>query len=179
MAGNFNKVILMGNLTRDVELKYTQANTPVGSFGLAVNHRYKSATGEVKEEVTFVDCDAWGKTAELIAKFFTKGRPIFLEGRLKLDTWQDKNDGSKRSRLKVVVENFTFVDSKPGSSGDSGGGGGGSGGGSGYSSGGGYADEGSPAPSNRPAQRPTQGPGPSQPTADPGYEPIQEDDIPF
>jgi single-strand DNA-binding protein len=163
----------MGNLTRDVELKYTQANTAVGSFGMAVNHRYKSASGEMKEEVMFIDCDAWGKTAEMMSKFFTKGRPVLIEGRLRLDTWQDKNDGSKRSKHKIVVENFHFVDSKPGSEG---GGGGGR-----PSGGGGYADEGGGGggSSYRPAARPSQNSGPSQPTADPGYEPIQEDDIPF
>lgn len=168
MAGNLNKVMLMGNLTRDIELKYTQSNTAVGTFGLAINHRYKTATGELKEEVTFVDCDAWGRTAETMSKFLSKGRPVFIEGRLRLDTWQDKNDGSKRSRLKVVVENFQFIDSK----------GGGEGGGR-PSGGGGYADDGAPAPSYRQAPRPSQSSAPSQPAADPGYEPIQEDDIPF
>lgn len=170
MAGSFNKVLLMGNLTRDVELKYTQSNMAVGNFGIAVNHRYKTASGELKEDVMFVDCEAWGKTAEALSKFFTKGRPIFLEGRLKLDTWQDKNDGSKRSKHKVVIENFHFVDSKAGGEG---------GGGGRPSGGGGYTDEGGPAPAYRQAPRAAQGSGPSQPTADPGYEPIQEDDIPF
>lgn len=163
MAGSFNKVLLMGNLTRDVELKYTQSNQAVGSFGLAVNHKYKTASGELREEVMFVDCDAWGKTAEMMQKFFTKGRPVFIEGRLRLDTWQDKTDGSKRSKHKIVVENFHFVDSKPGE-----------GGGSGMTrSSGGYASEG--PSSGRPSGRPSSPP----PAADPGYEPIQEDDIPF
>jgi len=169
MAGSFNKVILMGNLTRDVELKYTQNNTPIAKIGLAVNNRFKTATGEIKEETVFVDCEAWGKTAETIAKFFTKGRPIFIEGRLKLDTWQDKNDGTNRSKLKVVVEGFTFADSKSGSEG-------------GGRPSGGYTDEGgggSPGPSYRSAPRQSPGPGPSQPASDAGYEPIQEDDIPF
>lgn len=115
MAGNFNKVLLMGNLTRDPELRHTSSNTPVAKFGLAVNRRYGVGDGanrEVREEVTFVDCEAWGRTAETISQYLRKGRPIFVEGRLKLDQWEDKNDGSKRSRLLVVVENFQFVDSK-------------------------------------------------------------------
>jgi len=108
---NFNKVILMGNLTRDVELKHTQSNTAVGNVGLAVSRRYKAGDGEFKEETTFVDCEAWGKTAENIAKFFSKGRPILIEGRLKLNQWQDR-DGNNRSKLMVVVEGFEFVGPK-------------------------------------------------------------------
>ena len=120
MAGSFNRVFLMGNLTRDVELKYTQANRAVAQIGLAVNNRYKGADGTLKEETTFVDCEAWGLTAESMSKYLSKGRPVFIEGRLKLDSWQDKNDGSKRSKLKVVVETFTFVDSRPGGGGEGG-----------------------------------------------------------
>ncbi|HZW11442.1 MAG TPA: single-stranded DNA-binding protein [Phycisphaerales bacterium] len=126
MAGNFNKVLLMGNLTRDVEVRYTQSNTAIGKFGLAVNRRYSVGEGaarEQREEVTFVDCEAWGRTAEVMSQYLRKGRPVFVEGRLRLDQWEDKNDGSKRSRLLVVVENFQFVDSR-----DDGGGGGGAGG---------------------------------------------------
>jgi single-strand DNA-binding protein len=166
MAGSFNRVFLMGNLTRDVELKYTQANRAVAKIGLAVNNRYKAADGTLKEETTFVDCEAWGLTAESMSKYLSKGRPVFIEGRLKLDTWQDKNDGSNRSKLKVVVETFTFVDSRPGGGGGEGGGGGG----------GGYAGGSRPAPQGaRPAPAPT---APSN--GDQGsYEPIQEDDIPF
>ena len=106
---NYNKVMLMGNLTRDIELKYTAGNTAVANLGLAVNRRYR-VNKESREETTFVDCEAWGRTAENINKFFSKGRPIFVEGRLKLDEWQDR-DGNKRSKLKVVVENFEFIDS--------------------------------------------------------------------
>jgi single-strand DNA-binding protein len=120
MAGNLNKVFLMGNLTRDVELKYTSGNQAVANFGVAVNRRYKAGDGELREEVTFVDLEAWGRTAENLGKFFSKGRPIFIEGRLKLDTWEDQQ-GNKRSKMRVVVENFQFVDSKS----DGGGGGGG------------------------------------------------------
>lgn len=132
MAGSFNKVFLMGNLTRDVEIRHTSGNQAVGNFGIAVNRRYKTASGEQREDVTFVDCEAWGRTAEIMAQYFAKGRPVFLEGRLKLDQWEGK-DGSKQSKLRVVVENFQFVDS------GGGGGGGGSGGGRGGSSYGGSA----------------------------------------
>lgn len=107
-----NKVILMGNLTRDIEVRYLNNNQAVATFGIAMNRRYKTASGEQKEDVTFVDCDAWGKTAEMIGQYFAKGRRILIEGRLKLETWQDKSDGSNRSKLKVVVESFHFVDSK-------------------------------------------------------------------
>ncbi|MBK7404451.1 MAG: single-stranded DNA-binding protein [Phycisphaerales bacterium] len=123
MAGNFNKVLLMGNLTRDVELRYTQNNTAIGKFGLAVNRRFsvgEGASREQREEVTFVDCEAWGRAAEVISQYLHKGNPIFIEGRLKLDQWEDKNGGGKRSRLLVVVENFQFIGAK-----DEGGGGGG------------------------------------------------------
>ena len=112
----------MGNLTRDPEVKHTANNRAVVTIGLAVNRKFKTAEGEWKEEVTFVDCEAWGYTAENIGKFFSKGRPIFIEGRLRLDTWDDRNDGSKRSKLKVVIDNFQFVDSKPGGGGGGGGG---------------------------------------------------------
>lgn len=105
---NYNKVMLMGNLTRDVELKHTASNMAVANLGLAVNRRYR-VNEESREETTFVDCEAWGRTAENISKFFSKGRPIFVEGRLKLDEWQDR-DGNKRSKLRVVIENFEFVD---------------------------------------------------------------------
>jgi single-strand DNA-binding protein len=105
MAGNFNKVILLGNLTRDVELRHTpQTNSAVANFGIAVNRRWKTPEGEQREEVTFVDCEAWGRTAEIMSQYLNKGRPVFIEGRLKLDTWQDKESGQNRSKLKVVVD---------------------------------------------------------------------------
>jgi single-strand DNA-binding protein len=125
MAGNFNKVILLGNLTRDVEVKQV-GTTSVGKLGLAVNRKFTTAGGETREEVTFVDCEAWGKTAEIMAKYLSKGRPVFIEGRLKLDQWEDK-EGKKQSKLKVVVDNFQFVDSRAGAEGGGGAGGGGSG----------------------------------------------------
>ncbi len=110
---NYNKVFLMGNLTRDVELKYTPSNMAVANIGLAVGRRYRTKEGENREETAFVDCEAWGRTAEVMNQYLSKGRPVFIEGRLKLDQWQDK-DGNNRSKLRVVVENFQFVDSRPG-----------------------------------------------------------------
>lgn len=109
---SYNKVILMGNLTRDPEMRYTPNNTAVTSFGIAVNRKWKDGQGQPQEEVTFVDCEAWSKTAEVINQYLKKGRPVFVEGRLKLDQWDDKKDGSKRSKLKVVIESVTFIDSK-------------------------------------------------------------------
>ena len=120
MAGSFNKVVLLGNLTRDIELRHTAGNNAVANIGLAVNRRWKSAEGENREEVTFVDCEAWGKTAEVMSQYLRKGRPVFIEGRLKLDQWEDK-EGKKQSKLRVVVESFQFVDSRQ--DGDGGGGG--------------------------------------------------------
>lgn len=162
MAGNFNKVILLGNLTRDPELRNLQSGQAVATIGLAVNRRWRDqASGETREETTFVDCEAWGRTAEVMCQYLAKGRPVFVEGRLRLDSWQDKDSGANRSKLKVVIESFQFVDSRGeggGSPGPSGGGGGqrraagGSGGGGG---------------------RGGQGGG------DMGHEPMGEDDIPF
>lgn len=108
---SFNRVIIMGTLTRDVELMHTSGNTAVGNIGLALNHKYTTKGGEKREETTFVDCEAWGKTAETMAQYLAKGRKVLIEGRLKLDQWEDK-DGNKREKLKVVVERFTFVDKR-------------------------------------------------------------------
>lgn len=107
---NYNKVILGGRLTRDPELRHTNATSAVCNFGLAINHKYRTAAGEDREDVCFVDCEAWGKTAESIAKYLTKGRSILVEGRLKLDQWEDKQ-GTKQSKLRVSVDSFQFVDS--------------------------------------------------------------------
>lgn len=106
---SYNKVLLMGNLTRDPELRMTPKGTAVTQLGLAVNRRYRDDQGNDKEEVTFVDVEAWGKQAEVIAKYFTKGKPIFLEGRLRLDSWEDKNTKEKKSKLKVILESFQFM----------------------------------------------------------------------
>ena len=107
---SFNKVILMGNLTREPELRVTPKGLSICQFGLAVNSTYKDREGNPKEEVTFVDVDSFGKQADVIAKHLSKGRPLLVEGRLKLDTWEDK-EGNKRSKLKVVLEGFQFVGS--------------------------------------------------------------------
>ncbi len=136
MAGNFNKVILLGNLTRDIELRHTAGNNAVANFGIAVNRTWKTPEGEKREEVTFVDCEAWGRTGEVMSQYLKKGRPVFIEGRLKLDTWEDKETHKKQSKLRVVVESFQFVDSKQ--DGDGGGGGGG------YRSGGAPSGRGAP-----------------------------------
>jgi len=105
---NLNKVMLIGNLTRDVELRYTPGGTAVCSFGLATNRKWKNKQGEQQEEVTFVDVEAWARTAELCQQYLSKGSPLFVEGRLKLDQWQSK-DGQRRSKLKVVIENMQFL----------------------------------------------------------------------
>src|SRR5215207_7480286 len=146
---SYNKVILMGNLTRDPQMRYIPStNTPVVDFGIAVNRRFKGGNGEDREEVTFIDCSAFAKTAELINQYFTKGKPIFIEGRLKFDSWEDKQGGGKRSKLTVVVENFQFVGGR-----DGGGGGGGGGGGYEQSGGGGGYDEDAPPRRGPPPQR--------------------------
>ena len=115
---NLNKVMLIGNLTRDPDLKYTPGNQAVCEIGLAVNRKYRTKEGEDREETTFVDCEAWGKQAEVLKQYMTKGKPLFVEGRLKLDTWEDK-DGGKRSKMRVVIENFQLL----GAAGGGGGGG--------------------------------------------------------
>jgi single-strand DNA-binding protein len=109
---SFNKVILAGNLTRDPELRYTPKGSAVAKIGLAVNRTWKNEAGENKEEVTFIDIEAWGRQAEVIAQYMRKGRPLLVEGRLRLDTWEDKNTHQKQSKLKVVLETFSFIDSK-------------------------------------------------------------------
>lgn len=114
---NFNKVILAGNLTRDPELRYTPKGTAIAKIGLAINRKWKSETGEMKEETTFVDVNAFGKTAETVGQYLKKGRPILIEGRLRYETWDDKQSGQKRSKLGVVMESFQFIDSNRGESG--------------------------------------------------------------
>ncbi len=121
---NFNKVILAGNLTRDPELRYTPSGKAIAKFGMAINRNWTSETGEKKEEVTFVDIDTFGRQAEVISQYFKKGKPILIEGRLRLDQWDDKQTGQKRSRLGVVLESFSFLDSGRGEPGGGGGGGG-------------------------------------------------------
>ena len=147
---SFNKVILAGNLTRDPELRYTPKGTAVARLGIACNRKWKSETGELKEEVTFVDVDAFGKTAETIGQYLKKGRPILIEGRLRYETWEDKQTKQKKSKLGVVLENFQFLDS-----------------------GGGRGAEGAPAAS-RPAGA---APAASEPAE--GDAPTEGDDVPF
>lgn len=108
---SFNKVILMGNLTRDPEVRYTPKGTCVCKIGLAINRTWTNESGEKKEDVTFVDVDAFGRTAENIGQYMRKGRPLMVEGRLKLDQWDDKQTGQKRSRLGVIAETVQFLGS--------------------------------------------------------------------
>jgi len=117
---NFNKVILVGNLTRDPELRYTPKGMAIAKVGLAINRNWTSEGGEKKEEVTFVDVDIFGRTAENVAQYMKKGRPILIEGRLRLDQWDDKQTGQKRSRLGVVAETVQFLGSPTGGGGDGG-----------------------------------------------------------
>jgi single-strand DNA-binding protein len=124
---SYNKVMLLGNLTRDPEVKYTPKGTAVTELGLAVNRTYTTDGGEKREETTFVDITMWGRQAEIAGEYLKKGRPLFVEGRLQLDTWDDKQTGQKRSKLRVVCENFQMLGSRDG---------GGEGGGGGRSSGG-------------------------------------------
>lgn len=105
---SFNRVTLLGNVTRDPQIKVLPSQTSVAEFGMAMNRKFKNGSGEDKEEVCFVDCAAFGKQAEVIGQYVTKGKPLFIEGRLKFDTWEDKQ-GGKRSKLSIIVENFQFV----------------------------------------------------------------------
>ncbi|HMP84180.1 MAG TPA: single-stranded DNA-binding protein [Verrucomicrobiota bacterium] len=151
---SFNKVILVGNLTRDPELRYTPKGTAIAKIGLAVNRVWTSETGEKKEEVTFVDVDVFGRTAENVGQYMRKGRPILIEGRLRLDQWDDKQTGQKKSKLGVVAETVQFLGSPT------------------------AGGEGAPA-----AQRPTR-PAASNaaaPAAEPieGDAPPESDDVPF
>ena len=154
---NFNKVILAGNLTRDPELRYTPKGMAIARVGLAINRSWRTETGEQKEEVTFVDVDAFGKQAETIGQYFKKGRPILIEGRLRYDTWDDKQTGQKKSKLGVVLEGFQFMDS-------------------------GNRADGVPsgAPSSAPRSRTATAPAPApQPDSEPDSPPHEGDDVPF
>lgn len=164
---NLNKVMLMGNITRDPEVRYTPKGTAVTDISLAVNRSYTLDDGERREETTFVDVTYWGRQAEVIGEYMKKGRPIYVEGRLQLDQWEDKNTGQNRSRLKIVGDNFQFLGGRDGNSG------------------GGEGQQQQSAPPQQQQQAPPQQqqqssppPEQQQPT---GYEPIQDedDDIPF
>jgi len=159
---NLNKVMLIGNVTRDPEIKYTPQGRPVTDLGIAVNRVYTPDGGEKREETTYVDITLWGRQAEIAGEYCKKGRSIYVEGRLQLDSWEDKASGQKRSKLRVVGENFQLLGPRPG------GGGGHSGGEEEYS--------------ERPARREPQGGGSGgfsggRNTAP--QPPIEEDDIPF
>lgn len=164
---SFNRVILLGNITRDFEVKYLQSGMAVTELGLAVNDRRKNQQGEWVEETTFVDVTLWGRTAEVAGEYLSKGSPVLIEGRLKLDTWE--TDGQKRSKLRVVGERMQMVGSK-------GGGGGGGGGGRGqqnnqnFDDGGDYGDAPSGPPARSAAPRSAASSAPPPPT---------EDEIPF
>jgi single-strand DNA-binding protein len=151
---SYNKVMLIGNLTRDPEIKYTPKGTAIADIGLAVNRNYTTEGGEKREETTFIDVTLWGRVAEIVGEYCKKGRPLFVEGRLQLDTWEDKQSGQKRSKLKVVGENIQLLGSREG----------GGGGESGESRGGGGF--------KKPATPP------QKPPADPDLD-AEPDDIPF
>ena len=159
---SLNKVLLMGNLTRDPELRVTPKGTPICQFSLAINRQFKMESGESREEVIFVDIEAWGKQGETIAKYMTKGRPLYVEGRLRLDQWEDKNTKEKRSRMKVVLEQFQFL-------GDSRGGGGGPAAGGGMESG---IDQTASPERHSPPPRPTSG-------SKPASQENLDEDVPF
>ncbi len=110
---NLNQVSLMGNLTRDPEMKYTPKGTAILDIGLAVNRTWKTESGDKREEVTFIDVTLWGRVAEIVGEYCRKGNPLFVQGRLQLDQWDDKETGKKRSKLKVIGENIQLLGSKP------------------------------------------------------------------
>ena len=165
---SYNRVILMGNLTRDIELRYTPNGTAVTDIGLAVNDRRKSSSGEWVDETTFVDVTLWGRTAEVASEYLGKGSPIFLEGRLKLDTWE--KDGQKHYKLHVVCDRMQLI--------GGGGGGSSSGGGESGATRSAASPQSQPTRPSQPASEPAaSGQRESQPTGDgPGYD---DPDIPF
>ena len=110
---SFNKVILLGNLTRDPEVRYTPKGSAVCDLGIAVNRQYTLDSGEKREEVTYVDVVLWSRLAEIAGEYLKKGRPIFIEGRLQLDTWDDKQSGQKRSKLRVIGETMQLLGGRP------------------------------------------------------------------
>src|SRR5215210_3348544 len=151
---SFNRVILLGNLTRDPEVRYTPKGSAVADLGLAVNRVYSTEQGEKREEVTFVDVTLWGRTAEIAGEYLKKGRPVYIEGRLQLDTWDDKQTGQKRSKLKIVGEGMQLLGSRPEGAGGQG------------------SSSGSPRPSRAAV------PPPGKAAPDPDLD-AESDDIPF
>ena len=162
---SLNKVMLIGNLTRDPEIKYTPKGTAIADIGLAVNRNYTTESGEKREEVTFIDVTLWGRTAEIVGEYCKKGRPLFVEGRLQLDQWDDKQTGQKRSKLKVVGDNIQLLGGREG----------GAGGGGGRSSEG-ESQEGPPSGGGGGFKKAP--PPQRKPPADPDLD-AAEDDIPF
>lgn len=165
---NYNKIILMGNLTRDPQLSYLPSQTPVVEIGLAVNRRWKDQQGQQREDTCFIDCRCYGRQAEIINQYMRKGRPLLVEGRLELDQWEAQ-DGSKRSKHRVFIERFSFVDGQGGQGGQGGGGGGGN-----------YAPRQAPPAQNPPSQQ--QPPQQNNNNAGPEYyndDPTGSEDIPF
>lgn len=175
---NLNKVMLMGNITRDPEVRYTPKGTAVTDISIAVNRTYTLDDGERREDTAFVDVTFWGRQAEVIGEYMKKGRPIYVEGRLQLDQWEDKNTGQQRSRLKVVGENFQFLGGRD----DGGGGGQSRGGGSQRSQEGGGQSEpprqgsGGQGEESRQSSPPSQSGGDSYDSPPPAED---DDDIPF
>ena len=158
---NLNKVMLIGNLTRDPELRYTPSGKAVADISLAINRVWNNEQGQKQEETIFVDVTLWSRQAELAQQYLTKGRGVYIEGRLQMDTWDDKETGKKRSRLKVVGDNLQFLPDGRGSAGGSGGG------------------ERPAQQTSRPPQQ-AQRPSPQQgASAAPPDEYQEEDDIPF
>ncbi len=175
---SLNKVILIGNLTRDPEIKFTPKGSAVCDMGLAVNRRWTTDSGEKQDEVTFLDIVLWGKTAELAGQYLKKGRSVCIEGRLQMDSWEDKTSGQKRSKIKIVGENLIFLDSKPGGGGPRGGDEEGGGGGDDYRP----AARPAPRPAAGAARPPQQRPATAAPDEfgeGPITEGMEEDDIPF
>jgi single-strand DNA-binding protein len=176
---DLNKVMLLGRLTRDPQLRYTPSNQAVCEFGLAVGRKFKLPSGEEREETTFIDCTAWARSGEVINQYCRKGKQLFVEGRLKLDQWEDKQSGQKRSKLSVVIENFILLG---GRSDDAGGPPPAEGGEAprSYGRSGGYGGSGG---ETRGPARPAGGGKPAQPAPDAPFEQDQqhfkEDDIPF
>jgi len=168
---NLNKVMLIGNVVADLELRYTPKGTAVTDLRLAVNRQWSNEQGNRQEETTFLDVTLWSRQAELAAQYLSKGRPVFIEGRLQMETWEDKTSGQKRSRLKIVGENMQFLG---GGGGSGGGGSGGSGSGSGGSGGSGGGGEGRSSSGSHQESSP-QGGSPAESQDMPG----EDDDIPF
>ena len=174
---NLNKVMLIGNLTRDPELRHTPSNLAICKIGLAVNNSYTTKDGQTREDTLFIDCTAFGKAGEILNQYMSKGRPLFVEGRLKLDSWDDKQSGQKRSKHEIIIDNFQFLGGRDDNAG--GGGGGNYAGGNRSDDSGGYGGGGGGNRSrggNRPA--PQQQPEPDAPFADDDQQ-FADDDIPF